>query len=1046
MAFRIEILAQNEEISTKDGRAVQIENFFDDLGKKTSVRVVDVYTSENEVADNDNFKSSLANPITQKINAELGDFDWALEIGFLPGVTDNIGHTAEELLKLSGAKNDNECFSSRLYIIKGDVAQKDVEDLASHLSNSLIQRASIKSFAEFKKDGGMDVVVPKVSLNNAGAAADKVDMDVSDGELEELGKAGIKNADGSRRGPLGLSLHYLKAIKDYFAKEGRKPTDIEIETLAQTWSEHCKHTIFASPIDDIKDGLYKHYIKRATKEIREEKRKAYKNRHPERGEGSYPESKSDSSLATLAQNDNYGDICVSVFSDNAGAIIFDEDWLIADKVETHNSPSALDPFGGSITGIVGVNRDCLGFGQGAKPIINRYGFCLADPRKTFHYYRDSKKTQPILQPETIMNGVVAGVEAGGNQSGIPTPQGFVYFDDRYVGKPLVFVGTIGLIPREINGKPGHKKKANPGDKIVMLGGRVGRDGIHGATFSSVALDEGSPATAVQIGDPITQKKFSDAIIKEVRDTGWYSAITDNGAGGLSSSVGEMSEQSGGFHLELEKVPLKYPGMAPWEIWISESQERMTLAVPPENTEKLIAHFAKRGCEATVIGEYTDSGRAVISWQDETIMDMSMDFLHDGNPETPLKTTFTRGGEAEPDLPEPKIMRHSDRSDSEVEGYPSTKQGDPSTNARDDGGVAQDDSVYFDELLLQILKRPNIASKEFIGTQYDHNVQGSAVIGPFQGKGRVMGDASVTRPVFGSPKGVVLSQGLFPRYSDIDTHAMARAGLDMAVRSAVASGANLFNLALLDNICWCSSDEPERLGQLKRAIEGIYDLAKCYGTPFISGKDSMFNDFKGFDDNGDPIKVSAPPTLLTSSIGVVEDVVKSISIVPKAVGDLIYVLGETKDECGASEYYDHLGELGNNVPEVDDETNKLLYKCYTKASRERSIASAMAVGYGGLGVTLAKKAISGQMGLDIDLRDLGDLRNDKKLFSESTGRIVVTVSPQNKKKFEKTFDRVKHVYHIGHVAYTESLSIEGVLEERIKVLEDAYKSTFAEYAK
>lgn len=975
MAFRIEILAQNEEISTKDGRAVQIEKFFSDLGKNTNVRVVDVYTSENETANNDNFKSSLANPITQKINAELGDFDWALEIGFLPGVTDNVGHTAEELLKLSGGENDNECFSSRLYIIKGDAAQNDVEELAAHLSNSLIQRATIKSYDQFIKDGGMGAVVPKVSLHNAGAAADKVDLDVTDAELEELGKAGIKNPDGSRRGPLGLSLHYLRAIKEYFAEEGRQPTDIEIETLAQTWSEHCKHTIFASPIDDIKDGLYKHYIKRATKEIREE-----------RGED---------------------DICVSVFSDNAGGIIFDENWLITDKVETHNSPSALDPFGGSITGIVGVNRDCLGFGQGAKPIINRYGFCLADPRKTFHYFRDSKKTQPILQPETIMNGVVAGVEAGGNQSGIPTPQGFVYFDDRYVGKPLVFVGTIGLIPREINGKPGHIKKANAGDKIVMLGGRVGRDGIHGATFSSVALDEGSPATAVQIGDPITQKKFSDAIIKEVRDKGWYSAITDNGAGGLSSSVGEMAEQSGGFHLELEKVPLKYPGMAPWEIWISESQERMTLAVPPENTEKLIAHFAKRGCEATVIGEYTDSGRAVISWQGETIMDMSMDFLHDGNPETPLKTTFTRGGTDEPDLPEP---------------------------------------ANYSVLLQNILERPNVASKEFIGTQYDHNVQGSAVIGPFQGKGRVMGDASVTRPVFSSPKGVVLSQGLFPRYSDIDTHAMARAGLDMAVRSAVASGANLFNLALLDNICWCSSDEPERLGQLKRAIHGIYHLAKSYGTPFISGKDSMFNDFKGFDENGDPIKVSAPPTLLTSSIGVVEDVVKSISIVPKAVGDLVYVIGETKDECGASEYYDHLGELGDNVPEVHDETNKLIYKCYTKASRERSIASAMAVGYGGLGVTLAKKAIAGQMGLDIDLRDLGDLRNDKKLFSESTGRIVVTVSPQNKKKFEKTFDRVEHLYHIGHVAYTESLNIEGVLEERIKVLEEAYKSTFARYAK
>lgn len=972
MAFRIEILAQNEEISFKDGRALQIEHILERKGLSADVRIVDVYTSENEAVNADFFISSVTNPVTQKANVPLGDFDWALEIGYLPGVTDNVGHTASELLILGGATNDNECFTSRLYLIKGDLKRADVEDLAGVLSNKLIQRNIIKSYDEFIAQNGMEAVVPKVQLDNQGAAADEVDLQVPDSELEKLGKEGIANHDGTRRGPLGLSLHYLKAIQAYFQKEGRKPTDIEIETLAQTWSEHCKHTIFASPIDDIKEGLYKHYIKRATSEIR-----------AERGED---------------------DICVSVFSDNAGGIIFDENYLITDKVETHNSPSALDPFGGAITGIVGVNRDCLGFGQGAKPVINRYGFCLADPRKEFKYYRDSKGKLSILQPDTIMNGVVAGVEAGGNQSGIPTPQGFTVFDDRYVGKPLVFVGTIGLIPREINGKPGHIKKAKPGDKIVMLGGRVGRDGIHGATFSSVALDEGSPATAVQIGDPITQKKFSDAIIKEVRDKGWYSAITDNGAGGLSSSVGEMAEQSGGFKLNLDRVPLKYPGMAPWEIWISESQERMTLAVPPENVDKLIAFFAKRGCEATVIGEYTDSGRAQILWHEKTIMDMDMDFLHDGLPETPLTTTYTRGGEPEPEFPEP--------SD-------------------------------YNALLCNMLERLNICSKEFIGTQYDHNVQGSAVIGPFQGKGRVMGDASVTRPVFDSAKGVVLSQGLFPRYSDIETAAMARCGLDMAVRSAVAAGADFFQLALLDNICWCSSDEPERLGQLKRAIEGIYNLAKDYGTPFISGKDSMFNDFKGYDENGEPVKISAPPTLLTSSIGVIPDVMESISLAPKAVGDIVYVLGETRDECGASEYYDMLGYIGNNVPDVDGEKAKLLYKCYTKAARKRVIASAIPVGFGGLGTALAKMAIAGQMGMDIELDALTDIRMDKLLFSESTGRIVVSVAPQNVKAFEKVFDRVKCT-KIGHIAYTKKLNINNVISTDIEILDQHYKAPLRNY--
>ena len=794
MHTRIEILAHKD-----DGRAHQIEKTLKSMGVTSTVRAVDVYSSESKGAEKESFAQSLANPVTQKVNETPTDFDWALEIGFLPGVTDNVGHTTSELLKLAVNDNDDAqaCYSSRLYLIKGSAKREDIEALAQTISNKLIQRISIKSNDEYKKDGGMDLVIPKVELDNSGAVADDVDLDISDEELEELSRYGIANPDGSKRGPLGLPLVYMKAIQEYFSAEGRKAKDIELETLAQTWSEHCKHTIFASPIDDVKDGLYKHYIKRATKEIREA-----------RGED---------------------DICVSVFSDNAGGIIFDDEYLITDKVETHNSPSALDPFGGAITGIVGVNRDCMGFGQGAKPVINRYGFCLADPRKTPNYFRDKDCTDPLLPPVNIMNGVVAGVESGGNCSGIPTPSGFVYFDDRFAGKPLVFVGTIGLIPREINGKPGHEKCAQPGDKIVMAGGRVGADGIHGATFSSVALDEGSPATAVQIGDPITQKKMSDAIIKEIRDKGWYSAITDNGAGGLSSSVGEMAEGSGGFHLELEKVPLKYPGLSPWEIWISESQERMTFAVPAENTDKLIEFFERRGVEATVIGTYTDSGRAEISWHDETIMDISMDFLHDGNPETPLTTTFTRGGEEEPSFDEPE---------------------------------------NYEDTLLNMMGRLNICSKEFISTQYDHNVQGTAVLGPLQGKGRVYAETSVSRPALNSPKGVVLSQGLFPRYSDIDTAAMAAAGLDMAVRNAVAAGVDFNQLALLDNFCWCSSDEAERLGQLKRAVETIYEMAVKYQTPFISGKDSMFNDFKGYDENGQAIKVSAPPTLLISSIGAV----------------------------------------------------------------------------------------------------------------------------------------------------------------------------------
>ena len=964
MAKRIEILAHED-----DGRAKSIEKLLKSQGKDASVRVVDVYTTETT---NDIFEQSLVNPVTEQLNPTLKNFDWALEIGFLPGVTDNVGHTATELLDLAEPGNDNDVYSSKLYLIKGNINQKDIEKLSSQIANKLIHRITIKKATDFEKNGGMDTIIPKVTLSNQGSSADDINLDINDEELKIIGTEGIANPDGSRRGPLGMSLLYMQAVRDYFKDEGRAAKDIELETIAQTWSEHCKHTIFASPIDDIKDGIYKHYIKRATQDIRK------------------------------ARGDD--DFCVSVFSDNAGGIIFDDDYLITDKVETHNSPSALDPFGGAITGIVGVNRDCMGFGKGAKPVINRYGFCLADPRTNPQYFRDKELTNPILPPETIMKGVIEGVEAGGNQSGIPTPQGFVYFDPNYVGKPLVFVGTIGLIPRKINGKPGHEKKAQPGDKIIMAGGRVGRDGIHGATFSSVALDEGSPATAVQIGDPITQKKMSDAIIKELRDQDLYTAITDNGAGGLSSSVGEMAEQSGGFHVELDKVPLKYPGMAPWEIWISESQERMTLAVPEENCEKIIEHFARRGVEATVIGTYTDSGRAHITYNGEIVMDMTMDFLHDGIPETPLKTTFTAGG-----TPEPKI---------------------------------KDDNA--EETLITMMSRLNICSKEFIATQYDHNVQGSAVLGPLQGRGRVYADASISKPVLRSPKGVVLSQGLFPRYSNIDTYHMAATSLDMAVRAAVTAGADMNHLALLDNFCWCSSDEPERLGQLKRAAEAIYEYAVHYGTPFISGKDSMFNDFKGFDDKGKEVKISAPPTLLISSIGVIPNVDQSISLAPKAVGDVVYLLGETRDELGGSEYYDHHGHLGTNVPQVDQGRNLVLYKRYSRAARDKLIASGIALGYGGLSAAIAKKAIAGQMGMDIDLSTLGDLASEKLLYSESAGRILVTVAPQNVKKFEKTFKGFDHIHKIGHIAFTDKLNIKNMLEVEIKKLTEAYKSPLEHY--
>lgn len=787
---------------------------------------------------------------------------------------------------------------------------------------------------------------------------------------------------------MALDLVFLKTIRDYFDNIGRNPTDIELESIAQTWSEHCKHTIFNDPIDDIQKGLFKTYIRKATEEIRKKK-----------------------SFDATQDKDAIGDFCVSVFTDNSGAIAFDKDYIITHKVETHNSPSALDPFGGAVTGIVGVNRDALGFGMGAEPIANFYGFCLADPRKDIPLYRSTDKKQKMLSSKRIMSGVIDGVNAGGNQSGIPTPQGFIYFDERYRGKPLVFAGTVGLIPRLVNGKPSHLKKAQPGDYIVMLGGRVGKDGIHGATFSSEALDSGSPATAVQIGDPITQKKFSDALTREARDMGLYNSITDDGAGGISCSVAEMAKESGGCLVRLETVPLKYPGLEPWEIWISESQERMTLAVPKDKWDSFNDLMQRRGVEATVIGEFTDSGRCVVTFHDKTIMDINMDFLHDG-------------------LPKRQMVSKS------------------STSIIEDAKIAEPKD--YNKSLLDIVSRLNIASFAFITQQYDNIVKAGLVLPPLQGRGRVNADASVFRPVLNSQKGVILSQALYPMYSDINTYDMAAASLDTAVRNAVAAGGNPDYLAILDNFCWCSANEPERLHQLKEAARACYDYAVAYETPFISGKDSMFNDFKGFDDNGKPIKISIPPTLLISAIGIVDDSTKVVSLDAKNPGDLVYLLGETFDELGGSEYFAMHDVVGTTISKVDAEKNGRLYHSLYTAIQKELVSASQSVHHGGLAVALSKMAIGGMLGMTIDLQNIPGMvsRSDYALFSESQGRILVSIRPENKDAFEKIMKGNQFAL-IGKITKEPEIIIAGVdgkeiIKTTTEKMIESYQSTFKGY--
>lgn len=949
----------------------------------TNLFFVDVYTLEKDFSKEQLLKISkiLQNPITQEyyLNepAVKDNFNWAIEIGYLPGVTDNVSTTfkqeIEDLFNINFLQEEG-VYTSKLFLISGNLKQKDIDEISYSLYNPLIQRASIKSLEQYVRENGMEKVVPKVKLKES--KVDEINLNVSDEELIIIGKKGIKNQDGTRRGPLALDLDYMKAIKDYFNKLNRNPTDIELESIAQTWSEHCKHTIFAAEIDNIKEGLYKEYIKDATNQIRKNKGKK--------------------------------DFCVSVFKDNSGAIVFDKNYLITDKVETHNSPSALDPFGGSITGIVGVNRDAIGFGLGAKPIINRYGFCFANPKDYSPLYKGKNKTEKMLSPKRIMEGVIDGVNVGGNCSGIPTPSGFVYFDKSYKGKPLVFVGTLGLIPRKTAGRNSYEKSARAGDFIVMVGGRVGLDGIHGATFSSETMDSGSPATAVQIGDPITQKKLSDAIVKEARDLKLYNSITDNGAGGLSCSVAEMAQECGGCIVELDKIPLKYPGLDPWQIWISESQERMTLSVPKENISDFLNLMKRRGVEATVIGEFNSSNKCIANYKDKTIMDIDMEFLHNGLPKRKLSSVYNKKKYNEPFLEE----------------------------------------IDLNKTFLEILKRPNICSYEFISKQYDHEVQGGSVIKPLQGKGRVNGEFSVTRPLLSSNKAVIISQALYPTYSLIDTYDMAACSIDTAIRNIISGGGKLENIALLDNFCWCESDTPQKLGELVEACRACKEIAIAYETPFISGKDSMFNSFKGYDENNNPVLISVLPTLLISSLAVMDDSRKSVSIDLKLKDDLIYVIGETFDELGGSEFFDYLSEVGNVVPKVDVIKNKKNYNCLSKAIDEELISSSISVNRGGLSIALAKMAIAGNLGVDVSFDNLkGDFTTDySSMFSESQGRIVVTINPKNQKRFEETMTDCE-ISLIGKVISKKFIirsKDKEIINQEISKLEENYKQTFKGY--
>ncbi|MDA8124118.1 MAG: AIR synthase-related protein [Deltaproteobacteria bacterium] len=910
-----------------------------------SVKTIEVYTVDGDLTSEELAAAAcgpLSDPVIQHyaLGGGLADrFDWLIEVGFRPGVTDNVGKTAAEAIGLLTGKSFR-VYTSRQYALSrttgAPLSRLEAERIASELlANELIQRYDLVDGRTWDRIKGKEPVVPRVAGKEQ-PQTDLIDLAIADEALVRISQERV----------LALTLEEMRILRDYLKSEkvltarkkvglGPLITDAELECLAQTWSEHCKHKIFnakiayndgTGKIREI-DSLFSSCIKKSTKEIR----------------------------ARMGEKD----WCLSVFVDNAGIIRFTDDWNLVFKVETHNSPSALDPYGGALTGIVGVNRDPFGCGKGAKLIFNTDVFCFAPP--------DYDKPLPprVLHPRRIYEGVREGVEHGGNKSGIPVVNGCLVFDDRYLGKPLVYCGTGGIMPARINGKVTHTQEILPGDLIVMTGGRVGKDGIHGATFSSEELHEGSPVTAVQIGDPITQKKMTDFLLR-ARDLELYRAITDNGAGGLSSSVGETARISGGCELDLAKAPLKYPGLNPWEILISESQERMTLAVQPEKIDAFLCLAKKMDCEATVLGTYTDTGWFHIKYNDQTVVYIDMDFLHDGLPQMELKAAWQPPHHAEAAFPEP---------------------------------------ADYNAALKAMLSRLNICSKESVVRQYDHEVQGGSVVKPLTGVANDgPSDAAVIRPVLDSFAGVVVSNGICPRYSDIDAYAMAACAIDEAVRNAVCVGASLDHLAGLDNFCWCdpvrSEKNPDgeyKLAQLVRANEALYDLTTFYGVPCISGKDSMKNDYQIGD-----LRISIPPTLLYSTIGKIDDVRKAVTMDVKRPGDLVYVLGKTYKELGGSEWYAEHGVIGNSVPQVRPEQALALYRALEKAIAQGLVLSCHDCSDGGLAVALAETAFAGGRGLTVDLGSIpmeGTLRNDEALFSESQSRFVCTVARENCLAFE-----------------------------------------------
>ncbi len=851
-----------------------------------------------------------------------------VEVALRPGVTDPVVEQIVRAAHKLGIDGVHRAATGLRFLLQFNSSvsvRESVTKLAQRLlANNVIQQWTIGEIKpSFPEEAGSSGAVETIAIR-----------ELSDGELLDL----------SRDRRAALDLAEMKAIQEYYRREQRDPSDVEFETIAQTWSEHCGHKTFKAKVDVESsngnyqiDSIIKTYLKSATDEIN-------------------------------------APWVISAFVDNAGIIDFDEEYEVSFKVETHNHPSAIEPFGGANTGVGGVIRDVLGVS--AKPIAATDILCFG-PQST----NPDLLPEGILHPRRIQSGVVAGVQDYGNKIGIPTVNGAILYDEGYIANPLVFCGCVGIAPK---GK--HRRQPRKGDRVIVLGGRTGRDGLRGATFSSMSMDAQTGEVAgasVQIGDPITEKGLID-VITRARDLELYNAITDCGAGGLSSAVGEMASTIGA-DIELSRVPLKYPGLAPWEIWLSEAQERMVLAVAPGSLPALQELCNIFDTALTDIGKFTGSGCLVVRYTKKIVLELNNEFLHEGIPQRKLKAVVSN--------------RLPVTSDTVYDVLP---------------------TVNVKDTLLKLLSHPNIASKASVIRIYDHEVQGGTVVKPLTGiEADAPSDAAVIKPIgTQGVKGIVLSNGINPEYGKRDAYRMALAVVDEAIRNAVAVGADPERIAILDNFCWGDPLRPETLGSLVEAARGCREAALLYRAPFISGKDSLNNEYLGTDGQRHAI----PPTLLISSIGIMDNVTAAITMDLKEAGNDLYLIGDFQPVFGGSHFNlvveDQLSRDDAFVPSVSEVTPKV-YKALHRTIKNKLIRSAHDISEGGLTVTVAEMCIGGRLGATLEFDDTDAMPH--VLFGETTGCLIVEIPNKRKDEFLALFNGLP-LMQIGTVIEAQSLIV------------------------